>query len=54
MLGVNLLDLDGFSFCRKLREDRNDVPLIFLIPHEDPADLRAGFTGGRDGPLKTG
>ena len=54
MLDVNLPERDGFSVCRRLREDRNDVPLIFLIACEDPADLRVGFTGGRDAHLITG
>jgi len=48
VLDVNLPDIDGFSICRKLREDRNDVPVIFLTARDDPADLRAGFTGGGD------
>ena len=54
MLDVNLPERDGFSVCRRLREDRNDVPVIFLIAREDPADFRAGFAGGRDGPSNTG
>lgn len=48
VLDVNLPDIDGFSVCRKLREDRNDVPVIFLTARDDPSDLRAGFTGGGD------
>lgn len=48
VLDVNLPDIDGFTVCRKLREDRNDVPVIFLTARDDPADLRAGFTGGGD------
>ncbi|HWV34948.1 MAG TPA: hypothetical protein VNZ55_04900, partial [Thermomicrobiales bacterium] len=41
MLDVNLPDRDCFSVCLKLREDRNDVPVILLIACEDPADQPA-------------
>ena len=48
VLDVNLPDLDGFAVCRKLRGDGNQVPVVFLTARDDPADLRAGFTGGGD------
>ncbi|MCC6792979.1 MAG: response regulator transcription factor [Thermomicrobiales bacterium] len=48
VLDVNLPDLDGFEICRKLRADGNMVPVVFLTARDDPADLRAGFTGGGD------
>jgi two-component system OmpR family response regulator len=48
VLDVNLPGLDGFSLCRKLREARDEVPVIFLTARDDPADLREGFTGGGD------
>ncbi len=48
VLDVNLPDLDGFSVCRKLRADANLVPVVFLTARDDPADLRAGFSGGGD------
>ena len=48
VLDVNLPDVDGFEICRKLRADGNDVPVVFLTARDDPADLRAGFTGGGD------
>src|SRR6187402_2023274 len=48
VLDVNLPDLDGFEICRKLRQDGNMVPVVFLTARDDPADLRTGFTGGGD------
>lgn len=48
VLDVNLLDLDGFEVCRKLRAGGDLVPVVFLTARDDPADLRAGFTGGGD------
>ncbi len=48
VLDVNLPDLDGFEICRKLRADGNSVPVVYLTARDDPADLRAGFTGGGD------
>jgi two-component system, OmpR family, response regulator len=48
ILDVNLPGIDGFTLCRKLREGGDDVPVIFLTARDDPADLRAGFSGGGD------
>jgi two-component system OmpR family response regulator len=48
VLDVNLPDLDGFDVCRRLRSGQNDAPVIFLTARDDPADLRAGFSGGGD------
>ncbi len=48
VLDVNLPDVDGFEICRKLRADGNQVPVVYLTARDDPADLRAGFTGGGD------
>ncbi len=48
VLDVNLPDLDGFEVCQRLRRDGEDVPVVFLTARDDPADLRAGFTGGGD------
>jgi len=48
VLDVNLPDLDGFEVCRRLRTGGDKVPVVFLTARDDPADLRAGFTGGGD------
>lgn len=48
VLDVNLPGMDGFALCRRLRDGGDDVPVIFLTARDDPADLRAGFTGGGD------
>jgi two-component system OmpR family response regulator len=48
VLDVMLPDLDGFEVCRKLRAGGDPAPVIFLTARDDPADKRAGFTGGGD------
>lgn len=48
VLDVNLPDVDGFTICRKIREDGNHASVIFLTARDDPADLRTGFLGGGD------
>lgn len=48
VLDVNLPDVDGFEICRRLRAGGDQVSVIFLTARDDPADLRAGFTGGAD------
>jgi two-component system OmpR family response regulator len=48
VLDVNLPDVDGFEICRTLRAAGNQTPVVFLTARDDPADLRAGFTGGGD------
>ena len=48
VLDVNLPDLDGFEVCKRLRAEGHQVPVVFLTARDDPADLRAGFTGGGD------
>jgi len=48
VLDVNLPDVDGFTVCRKIREDGNHASVIFLTARDDPADLRTGFLGGGD------
>lgn len=48
VLDINLPDIDGFTICRKLRDEGNRAAVIFLTARDDPADLRTGFLGGAD------
>ena len=40
--------VDTRWLTRKLRDGGNLVPVVFLTARDDPADKRAGFTGGGD------
>ena len=48
ILDVMLPDLDGFAIVRRLREDRNRVPVIFLTAKDTREDKVAGLTMGGD------
>jgi two-component system, OmpR family, response regulator len=48
ILDVMLPDLDGFEIVRRLREDRNQVPVIFLTAKDTRDDKVAGLTMGGD------
>jgi two-component system, OmpR family, response regulator len=43
-----LPDLDGFEIVRRLRTDRNEVPVIFLTAKDTREDKVAGLTMGGD------
>ncbi|APR85056.1 DNA-binding response regulator ChvI [Minicystis rosea] len=45
---VNMPGLDGFSLCRKLREDRNFVPLLLLTSRDNEIDEALGLELGAD------
>ena len=47
ILDVMLPDLDGFEIVRRLREDRNQVPVIFLTAKDTRDDKVAGLHHGR-------
>ncbi|MBE5962750.1 MAG: response regulator transcription factor [Lachnospiraceae bacterium] len=47
ILDVNLPDENGFSLCRKIR-DQKQVPVIFLTACDLEADQMAGFDEGAD------
>ena len=48
ILDVMLPRLDGFAVCRRLREDGNMVPVLFLTAKSEPEDRIRGFENGGD------
>ncbi len=48
LLDVMLPGLDGFSVCEKLRQQRNDVPILFLTARGAPEDRIRGLELGGD------
>jgi two-component system OmpR family response regulator len=48
VLDVMLPDIDGFEVCRRLREARDFVPVIFLSARDTEDDRIAGFVRGGD------
>jgi two-component system, OmpR family, response regulator len=48
ILDVMLPDLDGFEIVQRLRQDRNQVPVIFLTARDTREDKVAGLTIGGD------
>jgi DNA-binding response OmpR family regulator len=48
VLDVMLPDMDGFSFCRRLREDGRATPVLMLTARERLSDKLEGFRSGTD------
>lgn len=49
VLDVMLPGLDGFEVCRRLRDARDETPVLFLTARDEPDDRIRGFvTGGDD------
>lgn len=50
MLDVNMLGLDGFETCRRLRADPNGarVPIAFVTARKTIEDVRRGVAAGAD------
>lgn len=48
VLDVMLPDLDGFEVCRRLRADRDFVPVVFLSARDAEQDRVTGFVQGGD------
>lgn len=45
---VNMPKLDGFSFCRRLREQNDETPLILLTSRDNDIDEALGLELGAD------
>jgi two-component system OmpR family response regulator len=48
ILDVGLPGLDGFEVCRRLRDDGDGTPVIFLTARDANEDKVSGFTKGGD------
>jgi two-component system OmpR family response regulator len=48
VLDVMMPDLDGFEVCRRMRQDRIDVPVLFLTARDATDDRLRGLTIGGD------
>lgn len=48
ILDVMLPDMDGFEVCRRMRQDGETAPVIFLTARDGDEDKLAGFDGGGD------
>jgi two-component system OmpR family response regulator len=48
ILDVMLPDIDGFEVCRRLRDQRDFVPVIFLSARDAEEDRVTGFVRGGD------
>lgn len=49
VLDVGLPGMDGFTLCRKLREEaHNDTPVLMLTARDTLQDKLTGFSGGAD------
>lgn len=48
ILDIGLPDTDGFTVLRKLRNSRNDIPVIVLTARDSVQDTVAGLEGGAD------
>ena len=48
LLDVMLPGMDGFEVCRRLREERNDVPIVMITAREEETDKVFGLENGAD------
>ena len=48
VLDIGLPVLDGFAVLRKLRQARNEIPVVILTARDSISDTVAGLEGGAD------
>lgn len=48
ILDLMLPEMDGWEVCRRLREDRQDIPVIILTARAETEDKLRGFDAGAD------
>jgi two-component system OmpR family response regulator len=48
LLDVLLPDISGFDVCRRLRDEDDDVPVIYLTARDTPSDTVTGLSLGGD------
>ncbi len=48
LLDVNLPGMDGFSFARRLRQERSDVPVLMVTARDAVEDRVTGLDAGAD------
>ncbi|MBI3398967.1 MAG: response regulator [Deltaproteobacteria bacterium] len=48
VLDLMLPEMDGWKFCKSLRQKKSDVPIVMLTAKAMPEDRMAGFEIGAD------
>ena len=48
LMDIMMPDMDGFEVCKKLRENDQDIPIIFLTAKKSDFDMIVGLEIGAD------